>query len=202
MFMKKIYRFILSLLVIYSFFIQFVVFTADEQTVNISITCEKVAPSIKKADCSTAVGDPMWTIGSGTPASEGSVSVMGDSDGLCIDNTPSNVAIDISLKATTSNWTLSTTPSTDTISVRARFESTNTPALTSADFDATNDSLSTTYVQATTSSGNGKFEGSASGYNVADNATVYLYFAVWLPTSNTQSDPQTVTIYIKSEAHA
>jgi len=127
---------------------------------------------------------------------EADVRIMDDIWRIYVKNNGSNVAVDLSIKASTTNWTFGPPLGNDQCIVMGLFNSTTIPV--EGDYDTGTDYINTTYRAAEVG---GNFAGLSDGVNIAIGAGEELYLYFKAPQPNTQSTVQDITITIKADVH-
>jgi len=183
--MRKIIL-VLTVVGLFSLAIVDVVSAASTADVVISVTCRKLS-----------VGVSVGTSAFGT-VNEGSETVASSANGV---NNDGNVTEDFELKLTAvAGWTAlqAGTPGTDEYILGAIFKF---AAPTTADYDDSEDMLSTGYVEATTAifAKDGDVVGE-KGYSVAASGNRNLWFYFFAPSATTVGTQQLITVTCRATA--
>jgi hypothetical protein len=149
-------------------------------------------------DASDATDYTSWAIGTGKGLN--TAYIMNTSNCVLVKNTGVS-AIDIGLSATGTNWTLASSTGADQCVLMGLFNSSSAPA--SGDFSTSYDLLSNSITWATSSGGNGHFEGAGNGVNIASGASSKLYMLLKTPTSvsSAAKASETTTVTISCKEH-
>lgn len=138
---------------------------------------------------------PGWDVGY---MELGSYTIMTTSQCILVKNN-GGIAVDFGIRASTSNWAFDSAAGIDKILLMALFNSETSPL--SAEFSSNNDVVNTNLIWSTVNGGNGLYEGTSDGDNVAGGSGEKLYFYIQLPTENNQPGAQTIIITIEERAH-
>jgi len=110
------------------------------------------------------------------------------------------VAVDFSISAAGTNWTLGSATAEDTCVLMGLFNGDSAPG--AGDFSTANDLINGTTVWATYQvDGSGKFQGTNDGDNVAASTGEKLYIYLKTPSSLTQGDEETFTVTVGCREH-
>lgn len=137
-----------------------------------------------------------WAIGTGKALN--TEYIMDNTECVLVKN-DGNVAEDFSVSGEATNWTLGSSAGADTCVLMGLFNGNSGPS--AGDFNTTYDLIGNASVWATTSGGNGYFEGTESGANVASSDSRKLYIYLRTPTSISSSYDETFTITIGCKQH-
>jgi hypothetical protein len=147
-------------------------------------------------DASDTTDYTTWAIGTGKSLSTSYI--MNTSNCVLVKNTGVS-AIDIGLSAAGTNWTLGSSSSADQCVLMGLFNGNSAPV--AGDFSTSYDILAGSVAWATSSSGNGHFEGTGNGVNIAAGSGSKLYMLMKTPSSisaaNKATETATVTISCK-----
>ena len=137
-----------------------------------------------------------WAIG--TDRAVDTVYLMTTANCVLVKN-DGNVAEDFSIEGTGSSWTLATTNAENQCVLMGLFNGDTAPV--EGAFSATYDIIDGSTRWATTSAGNGIYEGANDGDNVAVNAGEKLYIYLETPLTVTSGLQETITVTIGAREH-
>jgi hypothetical protein len=180
----------------YSWTITYAGGTGNDVVLHDLVTTDALSVTVRDAEDTT--GYNTWSIGSSK--SLDTACVMTAVDCVLVRNT-GTVAMDVGLSATGTNWTLGSTTGSDRCVLMGLFNGESAPAV--GDFSTTYDLLSGAIAWATSNAGNGAFEGSAGGVNIAPSAGSKLYMYLRTPSAISAAGKanETITVTVSCKAH-
>jgi hypothetical protein len=122
---------------------------------------------------------------------------MGTADAVLVKN-DGNVAQDFSLEAN-ANWILGSSTAENQCVLMGLFNADTAPE--AGNYNVTYDLIDGTTRWATTSAGNGLYEGLSSGENVAVDTGEKLYIYLKTPSSVTSGLEETITVTVGTREH-
>jgi hypothetical protein len=102
--------------------------------------------------------------------------------------------MDVGLSASGTNWTFGSSTGQDTCVLMGLFNGDSAPI--SGDFSTTYDILGSAVAWATSSGGNGLFEGASNGVEIAGSSSRKLYMLLKTPSSLTSAGKASETIIV------
>jgi hypothetical protein len=160
----------------------------DVVLTNLEIT-GPIAVSLRDADDTTDY--TTWAIGEGKALDTAYIMQAGNC--VLVKNAGS-VAMDVSLSATGTNWTLGSSNGVDRCVLMGLFNGDSAPA--AGDFSTSYDVLSSAIAWATSNGGNGLFEGTGNGTSIAGGSGSKLYVYLKTPASVSAAAKATETITV------
>ena len=137
-----------------------------------------------------------WALGSGKELD--TVYIMNTDECVLVKNA-GNISEDFSISATGTNWTLGSSTGEDTCVLMGLFNADTAPA--EGNFSTTYDIIDGTTRWATVSAGDGNYEGTNDGDNVAVDSGEKLYIYLKTPSSLTQGDEEAITVTVGCREH-
>ena len=137
-----------------------------------------------------------WALGSGKELD--TVCIMNTNECVLVKNDGS-VPEDFSISATGTNWILGSSTGEDTCVLMGLFNADTAPA--EGNFSTTYDIVDGTTRWATVSAGDGNYEGTNDGDNVAVDSGEKLYIYLKTPFSLTQGDEEAITVTVGCREH-